>query len=150
MSIYGIASGILDGQNPPFTVEDFRTLMPSFSADVVDDRIVDFYIQQADAVVKEARWHKLWREGMRLYVSHFLTLYLQSNADPEAGRTGVLNAGGVNGIATAKTVGAVSVTYDINVANGDLNGWASWKLTSYGAQYATLARMLCKGGMYVH
>ena len=29
------------------------------------------------------------------------------------------------------------------------HGWAAWKLTTYGTQFATLARMVGKGGMYI-
>lgn len=144
-----LASNIVGGKNPEFTVEDFLELMPSFGGQLFSEAIVQHYIDMAHAVVKKSRWHELWTEGMRLYVAHFLTLYAMTYPTPEAGKNGILKAGGVNGVASSKTVDGVSVSYDINVANGDLTGWGAWKLTSYGTQFATLARMLGKGGMYV-
>lgn len=152
MNLHGLtqtAANIVDSENPPFTAEDFRSLMPAFSTEIVSDAVLQHYIDQANAIVKEARWHELWKEGMRLCIAHFLVLHLQTNPPPDAGRMGIVNAGGVNGVATSKSVGGVSVSYDINVANGDLTGWAAWKLTVYGTQFATMAQLLGKGGMYV-
>lgn len=85
---------------------------------------------------------------MRLYIAHFLTLYITT---PEAGATKpeILNASKVQGTVSSKSVGQVSVSYDVTQATNDLNGWAAWKNTAYGTQFATLARMLSKGGMYV-
>lgn len=149
MSIAQVASNILDGGNPPYTPDDFRAAMPAFTSEIAPDSIVQQYVDMAQAVVKQARWHELWQEGMRLYIAHFLTLYVQGNSPAEAGRPGIVNAGMTRGVATAKTVGGVSVSYDINAANGDLTGWAGWKLTNYGTQFATLSRLLTKAGMYV-
>lgn len=143
------AANIKDGKNPSFAIDDFRKMMPAFTSEIVADDIVQQYVDMAHAVVKKSRWHQLWKEGMRLYIAHFLMLYIQTTADPSSGIPGIINAGATRGIATSKSVEAISVNYDVNLANGDLTGWADWKLTNYGSQFATLARMLGKGGMYV-
>lgn len=148
-NLIGFASNIVDGQNPSFTPEDFLELMPSFSGNI-PEAVLEHYVTLAHSVVKEARWHGMWKEGMRLFIAHYLTLYLMSTAPENADAVGIINAGGTNGVATSKSVGQVSVNYDVNIANGDLNGWAAWKLTTYGSQYATMARLLGKAGMYVH
>lgn len=148
-NLIGLASNIVDGQNPSFTSADFLALMPSFDGNIPDE-VLEHYVAMAHSIVKEARWHALWKEGMRLCIAHFLTLYLMSTAPDDADAVSVINAGGTNGVATSKSVGQVSVSYDVNIANGDLNGWAAWKLTTYGAQFATMARLLGKAGMYVH
>lgn len=145
---YEIASNIRDGDNPEYTVADFRTAMPVFSEEIISDELLQPYVTMATAIVKEARWHSLWREGMRLFIAHFVTLFLQM---PEAGLTKeeLLNASKVGGSIASKTVGPISVSYDNTQATSDLDGWAAWKLTTYGVQFATLAKVLGKGGMYI-
>ena len=142
------ASGVSGGTNPDFTEADFRRLMPAFSRDIVDDEIVRMYVHQAHAVVKHSRWKQLWIEGMRLYVAHFLTLYITTPPEGVT-RDELLNASRPQGAVTGKSVENVSVSYDVSPATGDLAGWASWKTTEYGTQFATLARTLTKAGMYV-
>lgn len=148
LQAYEIASNIRDGDNPSYTVADFRTAMPAFSAQIISDELLAPYVEMANAIVKEARWHSLWREGMRLFIAHFVTLFLQM---PKAGLTKeeLLNASKVGGSIASKTVGPISVSYDNTQATNDLNGWAAWKLTTYGVQFSTLAKVLGKGGMYV-
>lgn len=143
-----IASNIRDGDNPAYSVADFRAAMPGFSVDIIDDDILEGYITMAHQTVKEVRWHSLWREGMRLYIAHFVTLYLNAPGE-DASRTELAKAGQTPGVVTNKTVGSVSVGYDVSQVTSDLTGWAAWKQTTYGTQYATLAKMLGKGGLYV-
>ena len=86
---------------------------------------------------------------MRLYIAHFATLYL-GVPDQGAGRQAIANAGKLQGGITSKTVGSVSVGYDNGqAATSDLTGWGAWKLTTYGAQFATMARMVGAGMMVV-
>lgn len=145
----GVASNIRDGRNPEYTIAMFREIMPAFTADVLPDAVLQHYIDMANGVVLEARWHSLWKEGMRLYIAHFATLYL---GVPESGasREQIANAGKVQGGITNKSVGSISVGYDNGQdATSDLTGWGAWKLTTYGTQFATLARMVGAGMMYV-
>lgn len=145
----GVASGIRDGTNPEYTISMFREIMPAFTEDVLPDAVLQHYIDMANGVVKEARWHSLWKEGMRLYIAHFATLYL-GVPDQGAGRQAIANAGKLQGGITSKTVGSVSVGYDNGqAATSDLTGWGAWKLTTYGAQFATMARMVGAGMMVV-
>ena len=145
---FAIASNIRDGTNPEYTIADFRAVMPGFTEEIIPDEQLQPYIDMAQAVVKEARWHGLWREGMRLFIAHFVTLYLSTPQDGPT-RSELVNAGKNQGTATSKSVGQVSVSYDISQATSDLNGWAAWKTTAYGTQFATLAKVLGKGGMYI-
>ena len=145
---FAIASNIRDGDNPSYTCCDFRDAMPAFSYEVIQDERLQPYVDMAHAIVKECRWHSLWKEGMRLFIAHFVTLLLEA---PEEGATPqeILGASTVSGSVTSKSVGQVSVSYDNSAATSDLMGWAAWKLTTYGTQFATLARLLGKGGMYI-
>ena len=145
---FAIASNIRDGDNPPYTVSDFRALMPAFTSEIISDELLAPYVTLADNVVKEARWHSYWKQGMTLFIAHFVTLFLQT---PEQGMTKeeLLNASKVGGSISSKTVGPISVSYDNTQATQDLTGWAAWKLTTYGVQFASLAKMLGKGMMYI-
>ena len=58
---FAVASNIVDGDNPPFTCDDFRALMPAFTADIINDDQLQHFIDMANAVVKEARWLSLWK-----------------------------------------------------------------------------------------
>lgn len=146
---FAVAANIRDGDNPEYTIADFRKAMPAFTETIIPDEALQGYVDMASAVVKEARWHSLWKEGMRLYIAHFVTLYLGS---PDDGATAqqIRNAGKIQGNTTQKHVGNVSLTYDGGLAaTSDLTGWAAFKLTTYGVQFATLAKLVGKGGMYV-
>lgn len=146
---FAVASNIVDGDNPAFTCDDFRTLMPAFTEEIISDEILTHFIDMANASIKEARWMGLWKEGMRLFIAHFVTLYIEA---PEEGATRqqLVSAGRLQGNVTSKSVGSVSVGYDnAGQATQDLDGWAAWKLTVYGVQFASLARMMGKGSMYV-
>ena len=145
---WAIASNIRDTENPPYTTEDFRAAMPGFNVDVVSDEVLTNFIELANNIVSYGRWGNLWKEGMRLVIAHYITLYLQ---EPVTGmdRAQVVNAGKIQGSVTSKSVGSVSVSLDNTSAISDLNGWGTWKLTTYGAQFAQLAKLVGKGGMYV-
>lgn len=145
---FAIASNIRNGENPEYTIADFRQIMPGFSENIIPDEQLQYFIDMAHTVVKEARWHGMWKEGMRLYIAHHISLYL---ATPQDGASAVAltNASKVPGAVTNKAVGPVSVGYDASQATSDLTGWAAYKLTTYGTQFATLAKMLGKGGMFI-
>lgn len=145
---FSTASNIRDGDNPEYTIADFRKIMPGYTEQVIADEQLQHFIDMAHTVVKEARWHGMWKEGMRLYIAHFVSLYIGT---PQEGATPaqLANASKVQGAITNKAVGAVSVGYDTTQATSDLTGWASFKLTTYGTQFATLAKLLGKGGMFI-
>lgn len=144
-----IASNIRDGENPPYTISDFRAVMPAFTAEVLPDAILQQYIDMANGTIREARWHSMWREGMRLYIAHFATLYLSIPASG-ASAANIVESGKAMGAITSKTVGPISVGYSAGQeATSDLTGWGAFKLTTYGSQFATLARLVGKGGMFV-
>ncbi|MDU4960192.1 MAG: DUF4054 domain-containing protein [Sporomusaceae bacterium] len=162
--IIAAASNLRSGDNPPYTIEDFYALYPAYApretpspdpemppetAYLVDPGIVGMYISLAAAVVKESRWRRHWKLAIGLFVAHFLTLYLQSLTDTGSTAAQVVAAGQTRGLVASKAVGDVSVSYDFSTVAQGLDGWAAWNLTTFGQQYATLARMIGKGGMYV-
>ncbi|MGG3012292.1 DUF4054 domain-containing protein [Brevibacillus parabrevis] len=154
-NIIGIASNIRTGSNPPFAFDDFVAMYPQFGPDgagnyVVPPEIVQMYIDLANACILEPRWHSYWKVAMGWFIAHFLTLYVQGTADPNSGAAGVLRAGEARGLIASKSVGDVSVSRDYSAIGNDLDGWAGWKLTTFGQQLATIGKIVGKGGMYVY
>jgi len=43
----------------------------------------------------------------------------------------------------------VSVSYDFNTVAQDFDGWGTYKLTLFGQQFITMAKLVSMGGMVV-
>ena len=86
---------------------------------------------------------------MGLYIAHWLTLYLQSAANPDDSLQKIVNAGLSKGLQTSKSAGDLSVSYDFSIVSNDFDGWGTYKQTSFGQQFITLAKMYAVGGMVV-
>lgn len=143
------ASGLLLGENPPYALDNFKKVYPQFFGEgKVPEEVLQIFINLANASIMEKRWHEAWAMGMGWFVAHFSTLYLQGTADPNSSAGQVIAAGNARGLQTSKSVGDVSVSYDYSSVANDLDGWAAWKLTVYGTQLATYAKMISRGGMY--
>lgn len=154
VGIMNTASNLKTGTNPPFTLADFFKLYPQFGPDkdnnyIVPEIITQMYLDLANSCVKESRWHSYWKVGMGFFIAHFCTLYLQGVADPNSGAAAVLDAGKAKGLDTSISIGDVSVSTDYSVIASGIEGWAGWKLTTYGQQLATIGRLVGKGGMYI-
>jgi hypothetical protein len=153
-SIIAGASNIREGKNPPFSVEDFKTMYPQFWADgvkkVLPDEVIEMYVGFSLAIVNIARYHEAWKVCVCLVTAHFLILYLRTmspNPDPTA--ADIIKAAETKGLVASKSVDGVSVSYDYSTAISDLDGWAAWKTTEYGIQFITIARVYNLGGMRV-
>lgn len=142
------ASNLLIGQNPPYTLDDFKEQYPQF-VDIVPDVFLNMYVGLAWHSLQKVRWHEAWEIAMGWFVAHFATLYLESLVPEGASAQRVLAAGKAKGLATSKSVDSVSVSYDYNTIAQDLDGWAAWKLTVFGQQLASYAKMLAGFGSYV-
>lgn len=145
------ASNLRGGTNPPYTLDDFYANYPAYRPDngLVEPAIIHMYLELANACLQESRWRSYWKVAMGWFIAHFLTLYLQSTTNADSPAAQVINAGQARGLQSSKSVGDVSVSYDFSTAMNDLDGWAAWKLTIYGQQLATAAKLVGKGGMYI-
>lgn len=153
--IIGGASNIKAGINPQFTLDNFYEVYPQFGPNkegiyLVPQIISQMYLELANASIKEKRWHSYWKVGMCFFIAHFCTLYLQGIADPNSGAAAVLEGGKAKGLDTSISVGNVSVSTDYSAVANGIDGWASWKLTIYGQQLASIGKLLGKGGMYIY
>ena len=146
-SLIADASNIKVGENPDYTSDDFYSFYPQFK-DQVPENVVSTFINLASAKINIKRWNKSWKFGMALFIAHFLTLYVKTSGTVEQPQTN-LASGLVRGIQTSKSVDGVSVSYDVSSVLTELDGWGSYKLTEYGIQLLTMARLLGKGNMYV-
>jgi hypothetical protein len=151
------AANIVFGTNPAFGVESFLELYPQFGQNsngdwpiengTVYQAVLQTYINLASACVNWLRWRDSWQVGMCFFVAHFMTLWLQSYTDPELPVRAVASAGLSKGIMASKSVGDVSVSYQL-VTQG-WESWGAWNLTLFGQQFIQLANLAGKGPVYV-
>ena len=151
VDVFGIiagASNIRTGDNPPYTSEDFLAMYPQFGKvdettgqPVIPSVVLESWVKLAHASIKEARYHD---------IAHFLTLYLQTMASPDDPVGKILNAGLAKGMVASKSAGDLSISYDFSIVSGqEFAGWGTYKLTAYGQQFITMARIYSLGGMVV-
>ena len=75
---------------------------------------------------------------MSLFIAHFLTLYLESMSDSDTPSADeVISSATVRGIITSESVSGVSYSQDVST------------ITKYGVQFASIAKLMGKGGMLV-
>lgn len=138
-----------------FTLNTFLAEYPQFAAvDAEGQAVIPLVVLQAwfnlaYASLSHNRYHELWRTCMGLFIAHWLTLYLQTKSNAEDPVRNIVNAGLAKGVQTSKSAGDLSVSYDFSAVANDFEGWGTYKLTLFGQQFITLARLACKGGMVV-
>ena len=86
---------------------------------------------------------------MGLFIAHWLTLFLQTKSNADDPIRNIVNSGLAKGVQTSKSAGDLSVSYDFSAVAGDYEGWGTYKLTLFGQQFISLARLCCRGGMVV-
>ena len=149
------ASNIRGGNNPPYSVTDFIAMFPQFgektdgTAWVVPKEVIQMWVDIARGSVYESRFHNMWKPATGFFIAHWLTLYLTTMADPDSPLSGIINAGMAKGMQSSKSAGSLSVSYDFSSFTDDFDGWGSYKQTTFGQQFITLAKMHTLGGMYV-
>ncbi len=136
----------------PNSAEDYDSDMflaayPQFSK-VVPDEILEEYTDMALGIVNRKRFGAAWRRAIGLYLAHVLTLYLQTAQPAGTEATDIVSAASSVGMITGESADGVSYSRD-NSALSDLAGWADFKTTAYGVQFATLAKLYARGGAYV-
>ena len=152
MDVYGIiaeASNVRGGGNPTdYTLNTFLSEYPQF--DSVDNEVVlQAWFNLAYASLSYNRYRDLWHTCMGLFIAHWLTLFLQTKSNADDPIRNIVNAGLAKGVQTSKSAGDLSVSYDFSAVANDFEGWGTYKLTLFGQQFITLARLACKGGMVV-
>lgn len=142
------AGNIKIRENPLYTLDDFLTFYPQF-AGLLPDVVLNNFLELGQACVSKQRFGKMWQLAIGLFIAHFCTLYLQNVAEPGTEAADVLNAAQAAGVVTSESADGVSYSMDTSMLSQDLAGWAAFKLTAFGSQFATIAKLVGKGGMYV-
>lgn len=156
MSELGPASNVNAGANPSYALADFLTDFPQFSAvctatapatPTIPTTLSQKFINMANSCTAYGKYGELWSYCMGLYIAHFCTLFLTSTQGQTTGE--LVEASSATAPITSESVGDVSATYDVNTISDDLKGFGTFKLTIFGQQYATFAKMAGMGGAYV-
>ena len=152
------ASNLTFGTNPAYGIADFLAVYPQFGtmtgspatySGPVPQAVLQTYVNLASASLSRERWCDAWQVGMALFIAHFVTLYLQSSSVPaNSPIKAIVAAGLARGVVVSKSAGDVSESFE-NPAK-DIDGWAGWKLTTFGIQLLTMARLMGMGGMWIY
>jgi hypothetical protein len=156
-----VASNIAPyGEKGDYTAEMFQADFPQFyqktthaGEDVytplIPGTMLAQFIDLANDSVMPSRWGSQFRYAAGLFVAHWSALYLKAYSDGSPNAAAVAsNAGQVGNVASA-TMGDTSISYDNKSIDAGTEKWGTWNATQYGAQLATMARMLGIGGTYV-
>lgn len=123
-----------------FVVANFRQTFPEFQDnDKYPDSLISGWASIATAMINPRAWKNQTQLGINLYVAHEITLEAQSIAAAKIGGVPGAQAGVVN----TKTVGSVTVGYDVQSTSEKNAGW--WNLTTYGKQFYRLLRIFGSG-----
>ena len=76
-------------------------------------------------------------------------MYLKTYADGSPSAQVVASKSSQKGNVASAKMGDTTVSYDNGAINAGTEKWGTWNSTQYGAQLATMARMIGIGGMYV-
>lgn len=122
----------------------FRSAFPEFANEQkYPDPMLTFWSELGTLLLNEERWGDLLTHGLYLYVAHNITLATIDMSSGDAGRTPGLTAG----IITNKTVGDVSVSYDVNSVA--LENAGNYNMTKYGREFWQLMNIVGMGGAQV-
>lgn len=147
IGIVSQASNIKKEEHPEYTRETFLLLYPQFRG-VLPDAALDMYVDLGLSCVNYKRFNRMWKAAIGLFIAHFCTLYLQSMQPEGTDASQVLASASSAGMVTSESADGVSYSRDGSALN-DLNGWAAFKMTTFGVQFATMAKLVGRGGMYV-
>ena len=74
------ASNIKTRENSPYTKENFLAFYPQFT-DLLPEVVLDSFVELGHACVSEARYGKMWKLAIGLFIAHFCSLYLSNVAE---------------------------------------------------------------------
>jgi hypothetical protein len=116
-----------------------------YEAQLVPLAVIQLYLNIAYASLMQSRWRESWCLGMALYIAHYLTLWCQTEGNPQSTANQVVANSLQAGITISQ--GADGVSQGLQALTA-LNNWGTWTLSQYGVQLATLARVVGAGPAY--
>lgn len=121
------------------TAASFRQHWPEFTSTTdYPDPQVNFWISLAGKMLFEDVWGEVLDNGIELFVAHHLVMWKRS-------ATGGSIPGNVTGVVSGKSVGPVSVSYDVGSVSFTDAG--HWNASTYGQQIWFLIQMFGAGGL---
>lgn len=128
----------------PVPTATFREVLPAFnSVDAYPDAQVRIYLDLAFQSLDARRWAQLFGMGQIYWAAHFLALDAADTRGAAAG--GV--PGAVTGLMTSKSVGGVSLSYDL--AATAVDGAGHFNQTTYGRRYMRWVKLVGMGGAQI-
>lgn len=148
------------GEKGEYTADMFSSDFPQFYtktkeegeavySPLVPETMLDQFIDLANDSVLPSRWGTQWRYAAGLFVAHWSALYLQTYSDGSLNAQSVASGANQTGNVSMASMGDTTVKYDNGSIDAGTEKWGTWNATKYGAQLATMARMIGIGGMYV-
>ena len=123
------------------TIGQFRTDFPEFAnTTTYPDASLTFYLGLANNLFNLTKWGTMLNYGMELYIAHHIILEQRASAQSALGASPGLGTGAVS----SKSVGGVSLSYDVNSSSEKDAG--HWNLTVYGTRFYALMNMFGAGG----
>lgn len=126
---------------------DFLEFYPQFK-EVIPDVVLESYLELTNNVVNEQRFGGMWEMACGLFCAHMLTVWLQGYQEAGTPAASVVAVCSSAGVVTSESADGVSYSLDTSMLQ-DLQGWADFKLTRFGVQFAALANRVGHGGMYI-
>lgn len=142
------ASNIKRPNNTTYTTEEFLATYPQFGGGIIPEAVLGSYLEMANAVVSEVRFGAMWKYAIELFAAHMISVWLMGFQEEGTPAAEVVAQCSNIGVITSESADGVSYSLDTSALQ-DLAGWADFKLTRYGIQYAALAKRLARGGMYI-
>lgn len=148
------ALNVNSGVNPTYTLDNFTADFPQFTtvctgdSPAVPTTLSQKFIDMANASLSYSKYGEVWSYCMGLYVAHFCTMHLNASQGATTAN-GIIGHGKPVMLQTSKSVGDVSASYDPSSVSDDFKNYGSFKMTTYGQQLITFAKMAGMGGMYV-
>ena len=142
------ASNIKRPNTTKYSLEEFHAMYPQFEG-LIPEPVEASFLELANECVSQDRYGAMWKVAIALFMAHFLTLWLQSAKEPGTPADEVMTAAQAQGVVTSESADGLSYSTDTSMISQDLAGWAAFKLTTFGVQFASMAKLVGKGGMYV-
>ena len=133
----------MSGSSPPvLDVNVFRVLRPGLAdPQRYPDALVQHYLTLGAAQLDWSRWQDLYFEGLCDWTAHYVVVQVRNAQAAERGAV----SGNAIGRVTSKSVGGVSVNYDIGGTEEQDGG--QWNTTTYGSAFLRNAKMVGSGGV---
>lgn len=154
MSKIPAAANTGNGSNPAYALSDFTADFPQFAKICTGDNptipaaLSQKFIGIANSSLPSSKYGEAWKYCMGLYVAHFCTMFLSSTRGDSSAQ-GILKGAQPMMLQSSKGVGDVSESFDTSSAADDFKGFGSLKMTAYGQQLATFAKVAGMGGALV-